>query len=437
MASGPTTRSRTKKAPGHYDTAPDPRTPSPRRPQRSPSKAKTLPNPSRSQAAPYIHPDLLHSPPQSTDEAADDPDVDDQAALDQSGDDADHDDDADSTNDLPRPTPSRSRSPLKKRRQGRVDDYFPPQQDGDVDGTSQAEEELPSSASLFSAVLSFMWQLFKWVTIAVVVASAVLVPLLLLALYATSPSSLGVNEVFASLAALFSSLSLSTSPLSLSSSIQPSLPSIRDALARSHPAFKSALSAVVYPQLSTHFNPERLHPEQPLCLFIATIPSQPTSSFPHASAGRAFTSHLASLLYPPAVPSYYLDLTSHVAEPHFDGPHLERLLSSHFHGREDGLVFVGGVTEAVRKHRTGIGRVLQEWMEGRDGQSTRGVWVLEERIGEEELKRVGWDGKKGREGNWVKKAVRERMKEGGDDELVNPMLERLVRNVIVVREAAA
>ena len=420
------TRSQTKTAPASLDDIVRKK-----RAQRShsPAKAATLKQPLPHSTTPYPIPDLLDHSNTRDDSAEDENEedrIDDEAPLDQSGD--DDDDDANSINtekpsSPPQPSSPRKRSPSKARQRG---------------------VEVPSTSSLLSSIVSFLWRMLKLSGLIALLSCVVLLPLLFLTLSSSSPRSASASAsslsavvaavahstggVWDGLTWLLSSMSSAHTPSSISSSVHDALLPIQSQLTHSNPLFRHAIATTVHAQLAEHFNPLALHPKQPLVLFVATV--GPAASEAQGSVlGQSFASSLASLLYPAAVPSYFLDLSTQEAQPHFDGPHLDAALSSHFRHREDGLVYLGSL--ASLPHRRDIGRVLQRWMDDSRAVATRAVFVLQAHISEAELKEEGGQGR----GQGVKRAVRKRMEDNSssDDQLVDPMLERIVRNVIVVR----
>ena len=350
--------------------------------------------------------------------------------LDQSDSDDDDEEDGasvDAVDSLPSPHPQQQLDGTGRLKQGTLDGYL-----GGRKGAA-----VPSSVSLLWSVLSFVWYVLKWTLLIACLSSLLFLPLLFLALSSSYPSMAeGLQHLSTSLPSLLSSLtSHHPNPSSISSSASSSLPSTIQSLSLHYPTLHSALTRTLQPLLAAHFNPSHLTPHLPLVVFLAHIPTPSPfpspSSTPSASPSpspQAFAASLASHLYPPAIPPYLLPLPA----PLPSAQRLESVLRGYFGGREDGLVYVGGVGEAGEEGRK-VGVVLQKWCDVGGAGGSRGVWVLDGEVREEELKAVGWGGKRGTETAYVKRAVRRRMQQGEDDQLVDAMLERLVRNVMVVR----
>ena len=297
----------------------------------------------------------------------------------------------------------------------------------------------PSSQSLLGQLLPFVWTVWKYSLLATVLAllAAPFVLLLLQPSLMTSPlSSMPGHSVLSALRSTLTSLSglFSSSPSStaIARSVHSNLSSTVEQLSRAHPQYAASLRATIEPLLDDHFDLRSRHSNRPLVLFVAHSPATPVS------AVQSFASDLSSLLYPPAVPSYYLDLTAIAAQKHFDGAHLDAELRRHFEAHDDGLVLLPALTSL--QHGRSVGETLQHWLDDDRAPAKRAVFVLAAAVDTQGAKRtdeadkMGASREKSMARDRLKLAMRREKGDGkGEDELIEAILSRVVRNVVVLK----
>ena len=213
----------------------------------------------------------------------------------------------------------------------------------------------------------------------------------------------------------------------------PNLSTIVDQLSRGHPVYAAPLRHTIEPLLDDHFDTSTSHHSnhRPLVLFIAHPPTVPVSAL------QSFASDLSAHLYPTDVPSYLLDLTDIAGQRHFDGPHLDSLLDRHFAAHNDGLVLLPSLI--TLHHSRSVGKTLQHWLDDDRAPAKRAVFIVGSVIDLSSAKKMDESDKLGasRERHVVYERVKLAMHEKADgkreDELVDAILNRVVRNVVVLR----
>ena len=302
----------------------------------------------------------------------------------------------------------------------------------------------PSSRSLFRQLLSFLWTVWKYSLIvsllALLTAPIVLVflqPTFLASplLHSSSHSVLStLRHVLTSFTAVFHKPPSSTT---IAHNIHGNLSSIVDQLTQQHPAYATSLRRTIEPSLDDHFDLSNAHSaNRPLVFFIAHSPAVPVSEL------QSFAYDVSSLLYPVDVPSYLLDLTDIAGQKHFDGRHLDSLLKQHFTAHNDGLVLLPSLT-ALHQARS-VGETLQHWLDEDRSPARRAVFLLSSEIDVQSAKQAGELDKL--RAAHVKDVVYERLRsamheskdgagksEAKEDELIDAILNRLVRNVVVLK----
>ena len=296
----------------------------------------------------------------------------------------------------------------------------------------------PSSQSLFGQLLPFVWKVLK-ISIIVSLLAMLAAPLVLVSLHPslmTSPlNSISGHSFLSTLRTAVSSVTgLFAQPASsttIARSVHSNLSTIIDNLSKSHPAYASPLRRTIQPSLDDHFDLSIQHSNRPLVLFIAHPPAMPVSAL------QSFAYDLSSQLYPASVPSYLLDLTDIASQKHFDGPHLESLLDTHFAAHNDGLVLLPSLT--TLQHSRSVGETLQHWLDDDRAPAKRAVFILGAAIDLQAAKKTDESDKLGasRERQVVHERLKLALHEKGDgkreDELVDAILSRVVRNLVVLK----
>ena len=295
-----------------------------------------------------------------------------------------------------------------------------------------------STASLVSQLLPFLWTLLKY-SILVSLLAMLAAPLVLVSLQpslmASPLSSVSGHSLLSTLrTALDAFTGLFSQPPSsttIARSVHANLSTIVRQLSTSHPAYATALRQTIEPSLDDHFDLRSQQSNRPLVFFIAHSPTVPVSSL------RSFAFDLSSRLYPRAVPAYLLDLTELANQQHFDGPHLESLLERHFAAHSDGLVLLPSL--ATLHHSRSVGETLQHWLDDDRAPAKRAVFIIASAISVSSAKTTDDGDKTGaaREKHLVYERLKQAMHQKGDgkkeEELIDAILSRVIRNVVVLK----
>jgi hypothetical protein len=284
---------------------------------------------------------------------------------------------------------------------------------------------LPSSASLLWSVLSYLFPVFKLVLkVSVVAFVFFVVAVSLSAAFLPWQSVLAsAHEVLSSLTSLLSVLlSLSSSspssPAAVTSHVQQHLPTVIRDLSSAHPRFSSALHSSFLPALQHHFALQQ--PSRPLVFFVA----ESLAVSEQEGETRAVITELAHALYPAAVPGMLLDLSTQLKQPRFTGRQLSAALQAFFSRREDGLLLLPSLLSLPPHQLADIVSTLQLLCDDSLAPHRRAVFVITAELEEQK-----------QSPQHVRAAVRQRLLEAAvDAELVDAILSRLLRNIVVVRE---
>ena len=304
--------------------------------------------------------------------------------------------------------------------------------------TKSNQTAASASQSLFGQLLPFVWNLLKYSILASLIVMLA-APLLLKAIQPSLGSTTAtptyshsvlskLRTALASVTGLFDQPPSSTT---IARSVHANLSTIVDHLSAAHPAYAASLRQTIEPSLDDHFDLSSQHSSRPLVLFIAYPPTMPVSAL------QSFVFDLSSQLYPPAVPSYLLDLTDMARQQHFNGPHLDSLLDRHFAAHNDGLVLLPSLL--TLHHCRSVGETLQHWLDDDRAPAKRAVFVLAATMDLTRVKKMDDGDKLGasRERQMLYERLRLAMHEKGDgkreDELVDAILSRVVRNVVVLK----